>query len=95
MHCSSLYSHSDFGLRAGMLSPGELQRLSVARVLLHQPLLAVIDEPVSAVGSRTGIELLQLLQSHNIAAIVTCQADSALINESAMRENLFAKTVYL
>ena len=78
-----------------MLSPGELQRLSVARVLFHQPLLAVMDEPVSSVGSRIGIELLQLLQLHSIAAVVTCQADSALIEGSAMQENLFARTVHL
>lgn len=61
-----------------MLSPGELQRLSFARVLLHRPMLAVMDEPVSAVGSSAGIDLLHQLQQSGIAAVVTGQIDSPL-----------------
>ena len=78
----------------GMLSPGELQRLAFARVLFHRPQLAVMDEPVSAVGTSVGRNLMQLLQCAKIAAIVTGQADSSLIND-CVSNNLFTCVVTL
>ena len=56
-----------------MLSPGELQRLSTARVLYQRPFLAVTDEPVTAVATSAGIDMLKLLQKHGITTIVTGQ----------------------
>ncbi len=79
---------------AGMLSPGELQRLSIARVLYHHPLLAVMDEPVSAVGTSASIHMLKLLQHHSITTIVTGQADSPLTHNNAS-ETLFAQVIPL
>lgn len=79
---------------ADMLSPGELQRLSIARVLYHHPLLAVMDEPVSAVGTSAGIDMLKLLQHHSITTIVTGQADSPLTHNS-LSEVLFAQVIFL
>jgi len=79
---------------AGMLSPGELQRLSIARVLYHHPLLAVMDEPVSAVGTSAGIDMLKLLQHHSITTIVTGQADSPLIHNN-VSETFFALVISL
>lgn len=103
MLCSSLYdfvsqpnlgSSSAVVMHAGMLSPGELQRLSFARVLLHNPQLCVMDEPVNAVGNKAGAQLIQLLQHQGIAAIMTCQRDSFLTDD-ALREHLFAQTHFL
>jgi hypothetical protein len=51
-----------------VLSPGELQRLSVARVLLHMPQLAVLDEATSALPDAAAVELYRQLQ----AAGITC-----------------------
>ena len=79
---------------AGMLSPGELQRLSIARVLYHHPLLAVMDEPVSAVGTSAGIDMLKLLQHHSITTIVTGQADSPLTHNN-VSETFFALVISL
>lgn len=62
----------------GMLSPGELQRLALARVLYHKPVLAVMDEPISALDAQTGIDLLQTVKAAEIALIVTSQPDSPL-----------------
>ena len=53
----------------GMLSPGELQRLSIARVLYRQPVLAVLDEPISAVSPELGSRLFAQLRSHHIALL--------------------------
>ena len=75
-----------------MLSPGELQRLAFARVLFHKPKFVVMDEPVSAVGSGAGFELLQLLRRQGIAAIITCQADSVLVSQ---QELLFRKMIVM
>ena len=77
-----------------MLSPGELQRLSFARVLFHRPTLAVMDEPVSAVGSQAGFDLLKLLQQSGIAAIVTGQIDSPLADQT-LAAQLFSDVVLL
>lgn len=77
-----------------MLSPGELQRLSFARMLFHRPILAVMDEPVSAVGNQAGVDLLQLLPQSGIAAIVTGQIDSPLA-EQTLAAHLFSEVVLL
>lgn len=77
-----------------MLSPGELQRLSFARVLFHCPMLAVMDEPVSAVGSSAGVGLLHQLQQSGIAAIITGQIDSPLADQS-LAAHLFSEIVPL
>lgn len=86
--------HLQLSVHAGVLSPGELQRLAVARLLYHRPLLAVMDEPVSAVGTLAGLHLLQLLQQHGITALVTGQADGAQAT-SAVYAHLLTQTVCL
>ena len=81
-------------VHAGMLSPGELQRLSFARVLFHRPMLAVMDEPISSVGSSAGIDLLHQIQQSGIAAIITGQIDSPLADQT-MAVHLFSDIVLL
>ena len=62
-----------------MLSPGELQRLSIARVLYHQPVLALLDEPVSAVSAHVGCGLLRTLREAGISLITFGQEDCAVL----------------
>lgn len=61
-----------------MLSPGEQQRLAVARVLHQHPSLAVLDEGLCAVSVSQAYRLLRLLQRAGIAVLLTAQPDSPL-----------------
>ncbi|KAL4434207.1 hypothetical protein ABPG75_000648 [Micractinium tetrahymenae] len=54
---------------AAMLSPGELQRLSVARVLHRRPALAVLDEVTSAVSEAAAVQLYRELHSEGITCV--------------------------
>ncbi len=62
-----------------MLSPGELQRLSIARVLYHQPRLALLDEPISAVSASVGCTLLRALREAGISLVTFGQEDCAVL----------------
>lgn len=52
-----------------ILSPGEQQRLSIARMLLRQPTYAVLDECTSAIDLNLEEELYRLFRERGITVI--------------------------
>ena len=67
---------------AGLLSRGMQQRLAIARAVLHDPKLLVLDEPDSSLGS-DGAELLAKVMRGKTAVLAT--HDHALANRLCQR----------
>ncbi len=55
------------------LSPGEFQRIALARLLLHRPRLALIDEPCSAMDDASAKTLLGLVRTAGVTCITVAQ----------------------
>uniref|UniRef100_A0A1I7ZL51 ABC transmembrane type-1 domain-containing protein n=1 Tax=Steinernema glaseri TaxID=37863 RepID=A0A1I7ZL51_9BILA len=66
--CGGLNSPIDFEWQ-DILTPGEQQRLSFARVLYHEPILAVLDEATSSVSVDMEKTMYELLRHHNISYV--------------------------
>ena len=59
-----------------ILSPGEVQRLSFARLLYNAPVLAVVDEPTSALSECEERDLYALCEGKGITFITVGHRDS-------------------
>lgn len=54
------------GLGNAGLSMGELQKVSLARILIRQPKILILDEPLSHIDSTSCNEILDTLRSYNV-----------------------------
>lgn len=69
--------------RAGLLSLGNKQRLSLARALLHDPEVLVLDEPANALDPAGIVEVRELLRSLADERGVTIFMSSHILAEVA------------
>jgi ABC-type uncharacterized transport system fused permease/ATPase subunit len=65
---------------SSILSPGEFQRLAIARLLFHRPHVALLDEPCSAMDDTSAKKLLELVREAGVTCITVAQ-DTAMYRE--------------
>ena len=67
--------------KAGTLSMGNLQRLGLARALLHEPRLLILDEPANGLDPAGVVEIRELLRSLAHEKGVTIFMSSHILTE--------------
>ena len=90
--------------KAGTLSTGNLQRLGLARALLHKPELLILDEPTNGLDPAGVVEIRELLRSlahengvtifmssHILTEVDRLAARIGIIHKGHMIEELDAK----
>ena len=78
------------GERGVQLSGGQKQRISLARALLNQPAVLVLDDPLSAVDAKTEAQILQALdrvgEGRTLVLVTNRIAAAARTNEVVVLE---------
>ncbi|WP_373487521.1 ABC transporter ATP-binding protein [Blastomonas sp.] len=87
LHMVGLGSRGDYYARD--LSGGELQRIAIARALIHQPALILADEPTGNLDTETAARILQLFadstrNSGSAGLLVTHSAAAAAIADRTL-----------
>jgi len=67
--------------KAGTLSTGNLQRLGLARAMLHKPKLLILDEPVSGLDPAGVVEIRELIANLAYEQGVTVFMSSHILTE--------------
>ena len=95
---------SEANRRAGVLSTGNLQRLALARALLHEPELLILDEPANGLDPAGVVEIRQLLaglapdqgvtvfmSSHILTEVARLATRIAIIHQGRLLEEFDAR----
>ena len=77
------YAH----IKAGNLSLGNVQRLGIAKALIHSPEILILDEPVNGLDPAGIVEIRELLQDLATQQDVTILISSHLLSEIAIIAN--------
>ncbi len=77
--------HSSVGERGSTLSGGQRQRIAIARALVHQPKLLILDEVTSALDPETEAEICRMLRGLLDRLTILAISHQSAVVESADR----------